>query len=242
MTIGDVIYMGMKNDSSFIISDILNIYEQQSTYNPNMPIRLLMYAGRLYDKYIHMNHKNIYSSSLDSLPVPKLVVFYNGLDEKEDTILKLSDAFESEKNTQHMEYDIEVKVRMININHGHNQSLMDKCSPLAEYAWLIDRIRKNSTDMGIEDAVDKAIDDMPDSFLIRTYLLANRSEVKNMCITEYNEAETMHMLKEEAEEKAEEKFGKLISLLLADDMMEEAKKAASDKIVRAEMYRKYGIV
>ena len=76
------------------------------------------------------------------------------------------------KNTQYMEYDIEVKVRMININHGHNQSLMDKCSPLAEYAWFIDRIRKNRADMVIEDAVDKAIDDMPDSFLIRTYLLA----------------------------------------------------------------------
>lgn len=246
MTIGDVIYMGMKNDSSFIISDILSIYEQQSTYNPNMPIRLLMYAGRLYDKYIHMNHKNIYSSSLVQLPVPKLIVFYNGMDEKEDTVLKLSDAFVSEKDAEkgraQLEYDIEVKVRMININHGHNQPLMDQCSPLAEYAWLVDRIRKNSAEMEIESAVDKAIDDMPDSYQIRKYLVANRSEVKNMCITEYNEAETMRMLREEAEEKAEEKFGRLIAFLMADGMTEEVKKAASDKAARAEMYRKYGIV
>lgn len=63
-----------------------------------------------------------------------------------------------------------------------------------------------------------------------------------MCITEYNEAETMQLLKEEAEEIAEKKLGKLISLLLADDMVEEAKKSASDKNARKEMYREYGIV
>lgn len=168
------------------------------------------------------------------------------MDEKEDTVLKLSDAFVSEKDAERgraqLEYDIEVKVRMININHGHNQPLMDQCSPLAEYAWLVDRIRKNSVQMEIESAVDKAIDDMPDSYQIRKYLVANRSEVKNMCITEYNEAETMRMLREEAEEKAEEKFGRLIAFLMADGMTEEVKKAASDKAARAEMYRKYGIV
>ena len=35
-TIEDFIYMGMKNDLSFLIDCHLNIYEHQSTYNPNM--------------------------------------------------------------------------------------------------------------------------------------------------------------------------------------------------------------
>lgn len=95
-TMGSVICMGMKNDVSFIISDMLNIYEQQSSFNPNMPIRLLMYAARLYDKYIHGIHGNIYGSSLVRLPQPKLVVFYNGPQERADTVLRLSDAFQAD--------------------------------------------------------------------------------------------------------------------------------------------------
>lgn len=251
-TIEDVIYMGMKNDVSFLISDMLNIYEQQSTFNPNMPVRLLMYAGKLYDKYISINHKNIYSRTLVQLPAPKLVVFYNGLEGKEDMVLRLSDAFQTENSTQGtglMEYDIEVKVRMLNINQGKNKEIMDRCRPLAEYAWFIDRIRENSAEMEIEEAVDRAIDDMPKDNLILPYLLANRTEVKNMCITEYDEAETMEMFKEEGRieghreghMEGEDKLGRLMAVLFAQGLTEDAKKAAIDKSARDAMYKKYGI-
>ena len=76
-TIEDTIYMGMKNDLSFILFYVMNIYEQQSTFNPNMPVRQLMYAGKLYDKYIQINRMNIYGRKIIRLPIPKLVVFYN---------------------------------------------------------------------------------------------------------------------------------------------------------------------
>ena len=72
-TMSDTVYMGMKNDVSFLISDMLNLYEQQSTYNPNMPVRQLMYLGRQYDKYIKKTKQNIYGSKLMHLPVPKLI-------------------------------------------------------------------------------------------------------------------------------------------------------------------------
>lgn len=66
------------------------------------------------------------------LPTPKLVVFYNGLKEQEDeTILRLSDSFDADHR---IESDIEVRVRMLNVNYGRNKDLMDKCKPLAEYA------------------------------------------------------------------------------------------------------------
>ena len=57
-TIEDVVYLGMKNDLSFLVSDAVSLYrtmnsfEQQSSFNPNMPVRLFMYAGRLYDKFL----------------------------------------------------------------------------------------------------------------------------------------------------------------------------------------------
>lgn len=102
-TIEDVVYMGMKNDLSILVSETLSfyssleIYEQQSSYNPNIPVREFMYAGKLYDKYIHSAKLNRYGKALLPLPLPKLIVFYNGEDEKEDEIiLRLSDAFKKE--------------------------------------------------------------------------------------------------------------------------------------------------
>ncbi len=170
----------------------VSLYEQQSTYNPNMSLRGFMYAARFYDKYIHEHKLNIYGTELIMLPVPRLVVFYNGTDEMDDTVLELKDAFRPA-----VESDISVRVRMVNINYGKNRELLDACRPLSEYAWLIDRIREYKNDMGIEDAVDRALNEMPQEYEIRPFLMGNRAEVKQMCITEYNEAETMQMFKAE---------------------------------------------
>jgi len=200
--------MGMKNDLSILVSEIvslyrtLELYEQQSSYNPNMPVREFMYAGKLYDKFIHSERINWYGKKLLPLPLPKLVVFYNGTDEKEDECtLSLSDAFKEEirRNVLHRysgmnektdesriqaevekifrdaDPDIEVKVRMININHGHNREMLSKCRPLGEYAWFVAQVRNNQADCssteddkqtGICSAIDRAIDEMPEDFEI----------------------------------------------------------------------------
>ena len=96
-TIEDVIYLGMKNDLSILVSEAVSlyrtmeIYEQQSTINPNIPAREFMYAAKLYDKYIYMSKLNRYGRKLMPLPVPRLVVLYNGENEQEDqVILRLS--------------------------------------------------------------------------------------------------------------------------------------------------------
>ena len=38
-TIENAVYMGMKNDVSFILFYVMNIYERQGVYNLNMPVR-----------------------------------------------------------------------------------------------------------------------------------------------------------------------------------------------------------
>ena len=102
-TIENAVYMGMKNDLSILVSETVSLYksvelyEQQSSYNPNMPVREFMYAGKLYDKFIHSAKLNQYGKTLLPLPIPKLVVFYNGEnDTKDEIILRLSDAFKEE--------------------------------------------------------------------------------------------------------------------------------------------------
>ena len=252
-TMEDVLYMGMKNDASFIITDIMSIYEQQATYNPNMPVRELMYAAKLYDKYIHENKLNIYGDTLVALPIPKLVVFYNGQDNYMDRILELKDAFRAGKEKQNpgdteaeesrkpdpdgrskeMEPDIAVRVRMLNINYGQNKELMDACKPLGEYAWLIQRIREYSKHKDIEEAVDQAIDELPEDFEIRPFLVGHRAEVKSMCITEYNEEETMLLFKEQGREEGREEGIGIGEQNRANEMAERMIRAKEpgDKIV-----------
>ncbi len=91
---------------------------------------------------------------------------------------------------------------MININCGKNRSLLEKCKPLGEYSWFVEETRKNqSANRELKDAVGKAIDDMPDVYLIKQLLVANRAEVEDMCITEFDEAEYNDLLRAECEAK-----------------------------------------
>lgn len=222
-TIENVLYMGMKNDVALIVEDVLSVYEQQSTFNPNMPLRELIYVSKLYSRYIRTNKLNVYSESLIKVPKPKLVVFYNGKKDKEDTVLKLSDAFID--NTSNVDSDISVNVKMININYGKNEELLEKCKILEEYSWFIDRVRLNSSIIEIGEAVNRALNEMPDEFELKSYLLAHKAEVTDMCITEYNEEETLKAIGEEkfAEGKAEGKTEDInrISQMVLDGIIPE---------------------
>ena len=185
-TIEDAVYLGMRNDVSFIIVDELHLWEHQSTYNPNMPMRFFLYAAKLYEKYIAGSDYYPYSSVLQPAPRPKCICFYNGTaTQPERKILRLSEAFGSEG-------DIEVIVTMLNINYGKNRELMEACEPLSEYAWLVETIRKNQRTMrNLETAIDAAIDEMPDEFVIKRFLLMNKAEVKGMFLTEYDQEKVL---------------------------------------------------
>lgn len=200
-TIEDAVYMSMKNDVSFLMSDTVNFYEQQASFNPNMPMRYFMYAGMVYSKVVVKGKGyNIYSSKLQKAPTPKCICFYNGTADMEDTsVLNLPDAFEGES-------DIEVRVHMININYGHNKELLEACKPLNDYSQFVDLIRTyQQTKKTLEEAIDAALDDLPDDSVIKPFLLANRAEVKLMCITEYDEEKTYADRLEEGIEIGEER-------------------------------------
>ena len=213
-TIGDAVYMGMKNDISFIVTFEMNLWEHQSTFNPNMPMRFFIYAGRLYEKYITTSDYYQYSSSLQPVPRPSCVCFYNGKKEQpEKQVLKLSDAYEGDG-------DIEVKVTMLNINYGKNQQLMEVCKPLKEYAWLVEAVRRRQAEkMDLDAAVDSSIDEMPEDYLIKPFLTENRAEVKDMFLTEYNEEKVL--------EKERQEGKKELSIEVASDLIKSGGFSAS---------------
>ena len=195
-TIEDAVYLGMKNDVSFIIMNELNLWEHQSSYNPNMPMRFFIYAAKLYEKYIANSEYYQYSSSLQSAPRPKCICFYNGIaNQPEKKVLKLSEAFGGEA-------DIEVKVTMLNINYGMNAELMKLCKPLEEYSWLVDTIRRlQKIKDNLEKAIDEAISIMPDDFLIKKFLLSNKAEVKGMFLTEWDQEKVLEQERRDTEYK-----------------------------------------
>ena len=200
-TIENVVYMSMKDDVAFLIQDNLNLYEQQSTFNPNMPVRMLDYLTALYNKYFKANDFNRYGSRLVKIPAPRLVVFYNGTDDKDDEIiLRLSDAFPDNSK----DGDVEVTVHMLNVNYGHNKALLDACMPLHDYSLFIAKTREYQATNTPEASVDLAIKALPDDSKIREFLESHRSEVTKMYLTEYDEAEHMRLLEIEKQREFEE--------------------------------------
>ena len=116
-TIKRAVFLGIENDKSFIIDDILNIYEHQSTVNPNMPVRGLMYLSELYRQYIYENQLDIYGSKQVSLPQPVYIVFYNGEREQpERQIISLRSAFYEGSSIPALSDFLDFKAVMLNIN------------------------------------------------------------------------------------------------------------------------------
>lgn len=240
-TIEDAIYMGMKNDVSFLFSDMMNFYEQQSSYDPNVPMRFFIYMAKSYSNYIKSSGKyRLYASKLQKAPTPKCVCFYNGTKKTmpEKTILRLSDAFDKS-----LDPDVEVKVTMLNINFGHNRELMDACKPLYEYSWFINRIRaEHPSKDTLGDAVDAAIADMPMDFMIRDFLVKNQEEVKTMCITEYNQEEVMDIRYEEGKEEGrEEGILEMLIGLVKDSILTIADAAKRANMTVSEFEAKTGL-
>ena len=201
-TIDDVIYMHLKNDMSFILDDWQNLFEQQSTFNPNQPLRGFFYFADLYKvKYFG---KKIYSTRLLKIPTPQYIVFYNGTanmpDKKE---LRLSDAFQQPTEQP----DIEVVAHMLNINYGHNKELMERCRKLKEYAQFIDIIRhylKENKQWSNEQAISKAIDDCIQNNILRDILQKERLRVMASILSEFDEVGYKEMIRQEAYEDAYE--------------------------------------
>ena len=197
VTLENAIYMGMKNDLAFIIDDTnLCLYEHQSTFNPDIPLRDLFYISCEYQKIV--NDRSLYSPRLQKIPAPKFIVFYNGRQKKEDiSELRLSDAFE-ENNGDMGEVDLELKVKMLNINEGHNLILMEQCKILREYAQYVAKVREY-TCMGLElnEAVERAVEECIKVGILARFLAMNRAEVIAVSIFEYNKEEEEKKLRKE---------------------------------------------
>ena len=132
-----------------------------------------------------MVQQSLYSSTIQKIPAPKFVVFYNGTKEINDlTEFRLSSAYECPTEDP----DLELRVTVLNVNDGHNKALMEQCQTLKEYAQYVARVRKyvSSNELSLEEAVEKAVTECINENILRDFLSSNRAEVINMSIFEYD--------------------------------------------------------
>ena len=188
-TIDNIIYITMHNDVSFLIDNQMNLYEHQSTYNPNLPLRGMMYFAQLYQMYINKQDKDIFSTTLIKIPEPRFIVFYNGNTDCPDTVkLKLSDAFD-QKGTEHKTVEFEWTATMLNINIGHNNELHKKCKSLYDYCKYVDTIKQNLKKMPRQEAIENAVDEAIKQKLLGGFFKDQRMEIMNMSLTEFDQEE-----------------------------------------------------
>ena len=190
VTLENAIYMGMKNDLAFIIDTDLFLYEHQSTYNPNMPLRDLFYISSEYQKLV--DKKSLYSSVLQKIPSPQFIVFYNGTEKEKDSWINyLSEAFENLSGNP----KLELEVLTININDGHNPELMEQCQTLKEYAQYVNCVRRYAKEFELTDAVEQAVDECIHKNILSEFLRKNKAEVIAMSIFEYDKEEEERKLR-----------------------------------------------
>jgi flagellar basal body-associated protein FliL len=182
-TLEDALFMEQINDVSFLLDKkLIILIEHQSYANKNLPVRMLLYISRVYEKIL--DNENIYKSALVKIPKPDFIVLYNGDGDCPDRVeMNLSDAFE--------DVDIpnllELTVCVYNINKGRNKAILQRSKSLGDYAAFIGRIKENrAKGFPLDEAITEAVGYCIDNDIMKEYLEANASEVRNMLFTEFN--------------------------------------------------------
>ena len=191
VTLKNAVYMNMKNDQAFLLDMQLNLYEHQSTWNPNMPLRFLMYVAKEYQMLVR--NQTLYASALVKVPTPHFVVFYNGETEQEaETILRLSHSFQQKTDKP----ELELMVRVLNINLDKKQEVLEACQLLKEYMLLVNKIRRYTDEYkDINQAVEQAVTERIEENILADFLRKNRAEAIEMCIFEYDDKREKELIR-----------------------------------------------
>ena len=187
-TLEDVLFDGRRNDIAFVVEGKLVILiEHQSTINENMPLRLLIYLARVYEKLIY--NDAVYRRTLLKIPKPDFIVLYNGEDQfPDERTLRLSDAYEEYHEAfSELGGSLELEVRVVNINEGRNEAVVNKSEALRGYVAFIGKVRANiASGIDLTQAVTQAVKDCIGEGILEEFLNNHSSEVINMLTTEWN--------------------------------------------------------
>ena len=183
VTLEEAICMKMRNDAAFVIDSTLNLYEQQASINPNMPLRNLYYVTEELKKIAPPGR--LHRTTRVTIPAPRFVVFYNGsADQPERETCRLSELFsEKEKDPE-----LELIVTTININPDCNGELLEKCESLRGYMTFVGKVRdKLAAKVNQEEAVRQAVNECISENILTDFFKKNKEEIVEMGIYEFDQ-------------------------------------------------------
>jgi predicted transposase/invertase (TIGR01784 family) len=141
ITLSNEIFTNFINDLAFLARRRLLVFsEHQSTPNPNLPMRDLMYVGRTYERYFETRQlsRKLYGEALVTFPTPEFIVLYNGQKEMPDvSYLRLSSGFEEQNVSQERFGKLELTVPVYNINYTRNKEIMGRSITLTGYSKFV---------------------------------------------------------------------------------------------------------
>jgi hypothetical protein len=207
-TLEGVLFKGRMNDISFAIGGkLVVLVEHQSTINDNMPLRMLLYIAKVYEKTA--GEKDIYREKRLPLPLPEFIVLYNGTTPyPEEKVLKLSDAFHDPGELGLSKSEIlslELVVKVYNINQGHNGPILRRCKTLEGYSAFIAKVREYEREAkGRDEAMRLAVKDCIRKGILKEFLETYAGEVIDMLMTEWNWDDAKEVWFEEGREEGRE--------------------------------------
>jgi len=221
-TLTEAIFMNKLNDISFTINDrVVVLIEHQSTINDNMPIRFLMYIGRVYEKITE--NEDIYRRKRIKIPAPEFIVLYNGRKRYPDyKELRLSAAFHDKTDENTLKsgvFPLELIVKIYNINYGRNKKILNKCKTLNGYSIFIDKVNNYTKIKTLEESIKDAVKYCLENKVLEKFLKENSSEVINMLFTEWNLDDAMAIAREEGYEDGVEYGIKKDKIFVAKKML-----------------------
>lgn len=195
VTLDGAFCMKMKNDAAFVIDSDLNLYEQQASVNPNMPLRNLYYVAEELKRIAPPG--KLHRTSKVPIPAPRFIVFYNGVvPQPEQQEYRLSDLFEKKEE----EPELELKVTVLNINRGCNEELLEQCESLGGYMAFVGKVRgKRAAGTELREAVSEAVAECISEGILAEFFRENKEEIVEMGIYEFDQEVYDRVLWEDGE-------------------------------------------
>jgi len=235
-TLKNVLSMGRYNDISFMLDGkLIVLIEHQSTKNPNMPLRMLIYIGKIYNELV--KGMDIYSEKMITVPEPVFFMFdidKDGMPEDKQ-VLKLSDMYAKNADRTGSVPELELTVTVYNINKGHSLKIMERCITLAGYGEFVYKVRENQKN-GMEhiDALQKAVNDCIEQNILKQFFIERKGEIMGYLDHEWKLDEAIAVAREEESERRALKTAKRLKDIghMTVDEIAEATDLTVDDVLR----------
>ncbi|MBO4701814.1 MAG: hypothetical protein J6X97_10210 [Lachnospiraceae bacterium] len=197
ITLEHGVSLSIRNDASFVLDMSANYYEHQSTYNPNMPLRNLIYFVEDIRRKVEKEDRNLFGKAKIKIPTPHFVVFYNGEEKRPEVeIQKLSTSFCKETD----EPELEVICKVYNITPGNNRELLKKTEVLRSYAYIVENVKDKIKTMSLKDAIHTTIDECISKGILSDFLSKNRRKVEKVMNLDFTFERQIELTRKEERE------------------------------------------